>query len=196
MSRISPVFLLLLSLWAAPSLAGTLCGLITDQVSGAPVPRAGIFIYQNDEYTGEHAATDSDGRFCLDLDPGIYSLEVRVDNHITSWRDGLEVLDDVTSVDLPLAMPAIAMRGPWPNPASAATKIMLTANRPAPIELEVFDLRGRLLRRWATNLVEPGDLEFSWDGRDHQGRRATAGLYFIQARSADVTITRPLMLVK
>jgi hypothetical protein len=47
--------------------------------------------------------------------------------------------------------------------------------------LEVFDVRGRLVRRWLAPSDERG--EVAWDGRGRADARVPAGVYFI--READ-----------
>ncbi|HPF36874.1 MAG TPA: carboxypeptidase regulatory-like domain-containing protein [Candidatus Krumholzibacteria bacterium] len=192
-SRLLPTLLLLA---AAPAAAGTLCGLVSDQVSGDPIPQAGVFIHQNGAWTGLAAASDASGHFCLDLPAGTYSLEFRVDDHRSGWLDGVVVNDDTTDVQVPLARPAVALAAPWPNPAHGAAKLRLTVNRPADVTLDVLDARGRLVRRWSAAGAAPGALIHDWDGRDHAGRDVPDGLYLIRARAGDETVTRTLVLVR
>lgn len=186
----------LLCLTAAPAAAGTLCGQVSDQVSGDPIPQAGVFIHQDGAWTGDHAATDAGGHFCLDLPAGTYSLEIRVDDHADGWLDGVVVTDDATDVQVPVARPAVSLAAPWPNPAHGAAKLRLTVNRTTDVVLDVLDARGRLVRRWAATGAEPGALVHDWDGRDHAGRDVTGGLYLIRARADGGTVTRKVVLVR
>lgn len=187
---------LLLCLTAAPAAAGTLCGQVTDQVSGDPIAMAGVFIHQDGAWTGDHAATDASGHFCLDLPAGTYSLEIRVDDHVDGWLDGVEVTDDATDVEVPLARPAVSLAAPWPNPASGAAKLRLTVNRTTDVVLDVLDARGRLVRRWTATGAAPGALVHDWDGHDQAGRLVTDGLYLIRARADGETVTRTVILVR
>jgi len=59
--------------------AGTICGTVTDAVTGSRVNKAGIFVRTTSgEYTGLYGATDAIGEFCIDEVPaGVYDLEVR-----------------------------------------------------------------------------------------------------------------------
>jgi len=57
-------------------------------------------------------------------------------------------------------------------------------SREGPLEIRLFDVRGRLVRTLGTaELLAAGRHEFTWDGRDDQGRRAAGGVYLAQARS-------------
>ena len=64
-----------------------------------------------------------------------------------------------------------------PNPFTAALRI----DCPSGAALEVFDLRGRRVRGWASN----GSLAaVVWDGRDAAGHASPPGLYWVRARTA------------
>lgn len=54
---------------------------------------------------------------------------------------------------------------------SGSVSITLRTDEPAILELLVYDVRERLIRRVSSpGLVEPGSHELAWDGRDERGR--------------------------
>lgn len=54
-----------------------------------------------------------------------------------------------------------------------------------PVSLEVYDLRGRRIRRLTPGQqVSTGVHVLEWDGRDTAGRRVSSGVYLVQARAA------------
>ncbi len=186
-----------LLLLATPTVfAGTLCGHVTDEVSGQPIHQAGVFVHQSGIWTGDHASTDIDGLFFLDLPAGTYSLQVRVDDHVDGWLDGIVVTDTSTNIDMPIPLPAVTLAAPWPNPAAGSTKLRLTVNRTTDLELTVHDARGRIVRRWTATGASPGELVHDWNGRDHAGRAVTEGIYLIRARAGGDVVTRKVMLVR
>lgn len=197
-SRRSIPPLLLALLAAGPSPAASICGLVTDVTTGGPVAQAGIFLRTAaGAYTGDHAATDAAGRYCLDgLAAGVYTLEVRVDDYVVAYRNGVEVADDVTDVPLAADLPAMRLALPWPNPSAGATKLRLVVRREAPVQLSVYDAGGRLLRTWSAATLAAGDHEYEWDASGPDGRPAPSGLYLVQARSEGRTSTRALVLTR
>ena len=48
--------------------------------------------------------------------------------------------------------------------------------------VELYDLRGRLVRRLEEPARGAGELSVSWDGRDSQGRDVAQGIYLVRAR--------------
>ena len=81
--RLAPA-LLCLALLATAAQAETLCGTVSDRVTGAPVEAVGVLVHTVENvYTGWHAATDADGVFCIDgVVPGVYNLEIRRDDQV------------------------------------------------------------------------------------------------------------------
>jgi hypothetical protein len=64
------------------------------------------------------------------------------------------------------------------NPARDAARFTCTLPRAGAIELSLVDARGRAVRTLASGSYAAGRHAFAWDGRDSEGRRAAAGIYF------------------
>jgi hypothetical protein len=66
-----------------------------------------------------------------------------------------------------------------PNPFGARATIVA----PGYGFLGVYDVRGRLVRRWGSRFVVPrvmGPMTVDWDGTDTRGNRLPSGIYFVQ----------------
>jgi hypothetical protein len=192
-SLLTIVFILAASVSA---MAGTICGTITDGDSGLPVAGAGVFARLPDgTYAGALAVSDPTGHWCItDLVPGTYTLEIRVDNYLTVFRNGIQVTDDVSAVPISVLRPRLTLDPPWPNPAISGVNMRLHVTRESSVEMGIFDLRGRQVRSWISGSVATGSHEYHWNGRDAGGRDVPSGLYFIRLRSGDFQTTRPLVL--
>ena len=85
--------------------------------------------------------------------------------------------------DAPAAgRPGVALVAARPSPARATAGVELVwrQDRPAPVTLRVFDLKGRLVRRLVlatAGMRAAGEHRVAWDGRDGSGRFAPAGVY-------------------
>ncbi|NNM32460.1 MAG: hypothetical protein HKO53_05315 [Gemmatimonadetes bacterium] len=66
-----------------------------------------------------------------------------------------------------------------PNPFQARTTIELGSAVPPGSTLSIFDLQGRLVRRWSV-----GRDVMEWDGHDQSGRRVAAGAYLVRAHGS------------
>lgn len=178
------------------AMAESVCGTITDGVSGLPIAGAGVFARLPDgAYAGSLAVSDPAGHWCIDdLEPGIYTLEIRVDDYLTVYRNGIEVTSDVSAVPISVQRPRLTLDPLWPNPAISGVNMRLHVNVESEVELGVYDVRGRLVRAWNTGSVATGSHDYHWDGRDSGGRNVPSGLYFIHLRSGDLGTTRPFVL--
>ncbi|NOT35379.1 MAG: choice-of-anchor D domain-containing protein [Candidatus Eisenbacteria bacterium] len=74
----------------------------------------------------------------------------------------------------------LALLAPRPNPARGAVELGFDLPRRAAVDLAIFDLGGRRVATLASGSLEAARHRFRWDGRDLQGGRAPAGLYFVR----------------
>ncbi len=73
-----------------------------------------------------------------------------------------------------------------PNPFNPRTAIGFTLARDTRVEVAVYDVRGRLVRRVLDGTLEAGahPVAATWDGNDDQGRAAPSGTYFLRMKTA------------
>lgn len=82
------------------------------------------------------------------------------------------------------------------NPSRGTVHLMLALPEPRDTVLEVFDVRGAVVRRVLRQPLSPGLHAMSWDGRDARGHEVASGVYFLRmragsfAKAARVTILR------
>ena len=84
----------------------------------------------------------------------------------------------------------------FPNPFNPRTTIMFDLSRSGPVELAVFDVAGRLVKRLVSESMSAGRHEAVWEGRDTAGRQASAGVYFFQLKTTDTIDTKRMTLIK
>ncbi len=106
-----------------------------------------------------------------DADASIY-LSVR--------RAGSEATGVPESFPVDEGLPVLRLRSAYPNPFGAETQILFDLQRRSRVGATVYDLRGRLVRRYEDSVRPPGSHQVTWDGRDGRGRQAAAGVYFLQ----------------
>ncbi len=85
--------------------------------------------------------------------------------------------DDVILVGAP--QPHLSLLGNRPNPFNPSTRIRFRLASAAPVDVRIFDLRGRLVRQLqATSPAGEGSIV--WDGKDHAGRPQPSGTYIYE----------------
>lgn len=108
------------------------------------------------------------------------------------------VMDDLMLVstqvlDAPPPVLAAAGMRLFPNPAHGSVTARLTRALPAGARLDVLDATGR---RVAAMHAGAGALEWVWDGRLADGRRAAPGLYLVRAHGAGVELPARTLMVR
>ncbi len=67
---------------------------------------------------------------------------------------------------------------PNPSPGGDASRLSFMLTKPSRAQLELYDVRGALVRRLLDEDRPAGSSTVAWDGRDDHGRAVPAGLYF------------------
>ncbi len=83
-----------------------------------------------------------------------------------------------------------------PNPFNPVTTLSYNLPQAGHLSLQVFDMRGRLVRSLIDEPRTAGAGKAVWDGRDDQGARVSSGVYFWQARSADQIKVGKITMIK
>ncbi len=82
-----------------------------------------------------------------------------------------------------------------PNPFAASTQIAFQLAREASVEVDILDITGRRVRHVASANFRAGSWRVAWDGRNHDGMRAPAGVYLARVRAgAEEGVVRLLRL--
>jgi len=120
------------------------------------------------------------------------------DGAATAWGwaiDNVDVTNDFVAAagELPAVM---ALEQNYPNPFNPTTTIAFTLDRSGPVKLQVFDVKGRLVRTLVNEIRSPGPYSVDWDGKDNAGRAAAAGLYMYRLATGDVVQQKKMTLLK
>ena len=90
----------------------------------------------------------------------------------------------------------VALHPAAPNPFNPSTRLRFASDGSAPVTLEILRPDGKRVHRLLdAAAVGPGEHEAVWDGRDHAGRRAAAGLYLARLHVGTETRVRRLVLL-
>ncbi len=87
----------------------------------------------------------------------------------------------------------------FPNPFNPQTTIGFVVpegETTAHVRIEIFDLRGHLVKTLVDRDAEPGRYNAVWDGRNAQGERVSSGVYLYTLRIGGFSQTRKMVLVR
>jgi serine protease AprX len=103
--------------------------------------------------------------------------------------DGASAVDDNT--------PAVTrLVGNSPNPFNPRTTISFELAQAGKARLNVFDTRGRLVRRLVDQGMAAGPHSVIWDGLDSSGRAAASGTYFYRLEAPELAQVGKMLLLR
>jgi len=127
----------------------------------------------------------------MDFSYGDFMLRPIGDEFITTGITAVE--DD----DTPTVTKAGGFTSVHPNPFNPATKLEFVLNRDELTQLNIYNLRGELVRSLVNERLPRGDYALTWDGTDTEGQAMASGQYFARLRIGKTVMqVRKLSLVK
>lgn len=91
---------------------------------------------------------------------------------------------------------ALAVAAVVPNPFNPRTVIAFDVPLSGDVQMQVFDVRGRLVRRLVERALAPGRHHVAWDGDDDSGRPQATGVYLVRLRQAGTSTAAKLVLAR
>jgi len=107
---------------------------------------------------------------------------------------GVEEIQTDTEDDLVDFSPRLL--GNFPNPFNPETVIKFQIARESNVKLNVFNIKGQLVKTIMDDFMDPGSYSMKWDGTDISGRSLSSGVYFYNLRSGNSSISRKMILLK
>jgi hypothetical protein len=83
-----------------------------------------------------------------------------------------------------------------PNPFAGATTIRFSQAGRGPVSLRIYDVAGRRVRTLDDGHLPAGQFARTWDGTDDGGRSLPAGVYFARLKTAALTRSEKIVLVR
>jgi hypothetical protein len=176
----------------------------------APLVGANVDVVDDLGATVASGTTDGAGLFSEVLtaydetSPGRnYRAPMRVRAEFNGTADSTTVpLDSTTTVQIVLPTPTAApLPGPlgalgisaFPSVTPGSTQFRLSRALRFEGAVEVYDLRGRAVRRIA---IPAGATSVAWDGRDRRGRKVGAGVYLARVERAGQVASCRIVVVR
>lgn len=85
---------------------------------------------------------------------------------------------------------------PFPNPFNPQTEILFSLSDSKVVDISVYDVHGKLVKRLANQLFSAGEHKLTWVGVDNNGKQASSGLYLIKMKSENYVETHQVTLLK
>ena len=86
---------------------------------------------------------------------------------------------------------SIALGNAYPNPFNPSTTISYDISSDMNVNINVYDVRGRMVAELVSGMTEQGRYEVMWNADNY-----STGIYFVQLVAGNTTKTQKIMLVK
>jgi hypothetical protein len=123
--------------------------------------------------------------------------------YIWSMLERLNLSDSERSQALALLGPPslakeLALQQNSPNPFNPSTTISYSLpNGPLlQTRVEIYNLRGQMVRVLVDEVKEPGVYHVFWDGTDSQGREVPSGVYFYRLKAGSLSRVRKMIVLR
>jgi len=155
--------------------------------------------------------TNAEGKFRFDIvEPRTYSLNISKEEHqsvyipgiivtaneVTNLPDNIVLVSYVSnddSVEKPLAT---KLQANYPNPFNPSTTIDFTVAKTSAVKIEVFNVKGQLVKRLIDDTFVKGTHSVEWNGLSEQGKSVGSGVYFYRMQTEGRSETRKMVLMK
>ena len=131
--------------------------------------------------------------------PGFYGVVVWKSGSADLYQSGqyrlamLAGATDVADDSTPLRTQIASIQ---PNPFNPRTTIQFDVAKAGSVSLQIFDLRGHMLRTLLAEPMPVGRHEEIWDGVDDRGHSVASGVYIVQLASAGTIERQKIVLLK
>jgi hypothetical protein len=91
---------------------------------------------------------------------------------------------------------AVYLARPYPMPFKSEVNLAFSLAEAGFVSLDVFDVKGRLVKTLASGSYAAGNHGLTWDGSDGRGRDAAPGVYFIRCAGASDSHVRRVVFLR
>jgi hypothetical protein len=84
----------------------------------------------------------------------------------------------------------------FPNPFNPTTLIRYEVAEPGRVKIQVYDVRGMLVRVLEDRIREAGRYEVEWNGENIRGEKVSSGVYFCRMTAPGYAQTRKMVMLK
>ena len=130
-------------------------------------------------------------------DTYMYAIEaIFPDNIFTEPAFSNEIfVEPGTSNDIELPL-VTELTGNYPNPFNPVTTIRFCVSSSDHVKLDIFNIKGQLVRTLVDAQLEPEKYRLIWDGTNNRREKVANGVYFYRLETGSYENTKKMLLLK
>ena len=102
----------------------------------------------------------------------------------------------VANHDVTTTAPIAALYDNYPNPFNPETTIQFSLPHAGKAKLEVFNIKGQMVRTLVDNALDAGIHKITWNGKNQDNRTVGSGVYFYRLTTCNQSMTKKMILMK
>jgi hypothetical protein len=153
------------------------------------------------------ATTNSEGAYQLEAHTGVNVVIVSATGYETLIKSNVLVYRNLATIvncvlprdphnDGSPPVVATALNGNYPNPFNPQTTISYSVKEPGQVKLQIYNIKGQLVRTLVDSEHAAGHYKQIFDARDDRDRRLASGVYLIRMQAPGYHKTSKMMLLK
>ena len=133
-----------------------------------------------------------------DLEIGLYQCEMVISSSDIAADVIIPVSLNVTAnATLQNELPAVTLlNNCYPNPFNPETNISYKLAQASPVILEIYNIRGQLVKTLVTETQDAGQHWATWNGVDKSSNSVASGIYFYRLQANGCNQTQKMILLK
>jgi hypothetical protein len=128
-----------------------------------------------------------------DLEIGTYDAYIKIETNlgqVFTLPVYLEVISDIPPIE------KYTLYQNYPNPFNPFTIIRFDLPEPAYVKLQVFNLKGQLVKTLIEEDMNAGEQVVCWYGKNENNKLVSSGVYFYKLEAGEFSQTRKMILLK
>lgn len=93
-------------------------------------------------------------------------------------------------------VPILSLEQNYPNPFNPTTSIRYSIEEPGLVSLDIYNVKGQLVKTLYHGNAEVGGHTVTWNGLDNSGNACSSGVYFYRLRTPNTSIIRKMLMLK
>jgi hypothetical protein len=140
------------------------------------------FSYSLDNYSGEMARI---------------AIQCVSDNSFMFMVDNFKVIaPNITSNSSDVSLANFEVLGNYPNPFNPETTIHFTTVKESVVKLQVYNMRGQLVKTLVNAKLKAGKHSIVWNGRNENKEKVSSGIYLYKVSSGEENRVNKMILMK
>ncbi len=91
---------------------------------------------------------------------------------------------------------ATELKNNFPNPFNPETTIAYSVKEASPVNIEIYNVKGQLVKTLVNEVQEAGNHSIVWKGTDNNGRSVSSGIYYYKMTAGKFSSTKKMIMMK